>query len=276
VILGLDLGGTKLLAARVSETGVLGDTRAWPTGRQTSPAALRRLLLEVREWAGPVCAVGLGFPGLVDAARGVARSSVMLEGWADVSLADLTAEALGVSARIANDVDAAALAELRVRRDAGEVVDDLVMVALGTGIGGALILGGRLFTGAGGMAGEIGHVSVAPWDGPLCRCGRRGCLGALAPGRAFTGTRDEVERAVEALGAGLASVLNILNPARLVLGGGVSERGEDLVARIAAAVRAQAMPEIAACCRIERARAGWAAGAWGAGLLALDASGGAS
>lgn len=276
MILGLDLGGTKLRAARVSNSGVVEASRDWPTGRRTTPEALWGLLREAGAWAGPVDAAGLGFPGLVDAAAGVARSSVMLDGWSDVPLSTRAAAVLGVPVRLANDVDAAALAELRVRRDAGEVVDDLVFVALGTGIGGALVLGGRLYTGAGGMAGEIGHVSVAPLDGPPCRCGRRGCLGALAPGRVFVGPEAEIARAVEALGAGLASVLNVLNPDRLVLGGGVSERSEDLVGRIAAAVRVQAMPEIAATCRIERARAGALAGAWGAALMGLEALGGAA
>ncbi len=267
--LGLDLGGTKLLAAKLDGTGRLLETRRWPTGRHTSPAVFLATLAEVRAWSGPVRAVGLGFPGLVDTQRGIARSSVMLDAWTDVPLAAQAAEIFGAPVRLENDVNAAAVAELRARNDVGEIVADLVFVALGTGIGGALVLGGRLYPGTTGLAGEVGHVSVEPWAGPPCRCGRRGCLGALAAGEVFArGDGAEVQRAVEALGAGLASVLNVLNPGLLVLGGGAIERADGLLTHVAQAVRAQAMPEIAAACRIERARAGAAAGAWGAGLLA--------
>ena len=273
MILGLDLGGTKLLAGCLGDDGTLLETRLWPTGRDLGPAAFVQRLDEVRSWAGPVRAAGLGFPGLVDAKRGVSRSSVMLDGWSDVPIAALASAALGAPVWLENDVNATALAELRIRRDAGERVHDLVLVALGTGVGGALVLGGRLYTGASGLAGEIGHVSVDPTGGPLCRCGRRGCLGALAPGAAFGGDEPTVARAVEALGAGLASVLNVLNPELLVLGGGVINNNEGLVSRLGAAVWTQAMPEIAAACRIEGARAGAAAGAWGAGLLAISEAG---
>jgi len=276
VILGLDLGGTKLLAARVDDDGALVETRRWPTGRALSPAHFLELLGEVARWAGPVRAAGLGFPGLVDAGRGHARSSVMLDGWRDVPIATQAEAVLGVPIRVDNDVNAAALAELHVRRRAGEQVDDLVLVALGTGIGGAVVLDGRLHRGRAGLAGEIGHVVVEATHGPPCRCGRRGCLGALAPGEIFLGGLENgpAERAVEALGQGLASVLNVLDPGLLVLGGGVVDRLEGLVARVAAATRRAAMAEIGADVRIERAIAGAAAGAWGAALLAVAAPAG--
>lgn len=274
MILGLDLGGTKLLAGWLDDDGGLISTRRWPTGRDLTPARFMTLLREAAVSGERPRAVGIGFPGLVDAGRGVVRSSVMLDGWADVPLAALAAEALGVPVRVDNDVNMAARAEARVRRHRGERADDFVMITLGTGIGGALVLGGHLYGGATGLAGEIGHVAAGDGRGPPCRCGRSGCLGALAAGAAFSEGLDgpRAASALDALGSGLASVINVLNPALLVVGGGVPAAHAALVPRLAARVRALAMPEIAAACRIEAAVAGAEAGTWGAGLLALEAA----
>jgi glucokinase len=286
--LGIDLGGTKLLACVIDAEGRPLAFARRPTGRGTSPREARALVVEVaaelRARAGGFAACGLAFPGLVDAARGAVLSSVMLEGWTRVALADLAAGAIGVPCVVENDANAAALAEVRAR--GGDVPSPLLFVAVGTGIGGALVVDGRLLRGASGTAGEIGNTTIRE-GGPACWCGRRGCLNTLASGAALerdlglapgtlvdhAGRGDPrvaaaVERAARALGTGLANAMNLLNPALVVLGGGVP-RLAGFCEAVARAARAEAFAEAAAACRIEPARAGYEAAALGAALLAL-------
>lgn len=231
-------------------------------------------------------AAGLGFPGLVDFDRGVARSSVMLDGWREVPLARLVQEATGLPCAVDNDVNTAALAEIAVR---GGVAGALLFVAVGTGIGGALALNGKLWRGASGVAGEIGNTTIDV-GGALCWCGRRGCLNTLASGSAVErrlgaapGSLDaelrrrgreveeELARAAAHLGAGLANAMNLVNPSLIVLGGALPLKHPRFVEVAAKVARAQAFAEAAEVCRIEAARAGYEAGAVGAGLLASRA-----
>ena len=183
VILGLDLGGSKLLARGVDRRGRVCFRMRCATGRGLGPdaalGAIEGVVAQARAEVGRVEAIGLGFPGLVDHGRGVARSSVMLDGWRDEPLAARLEARFGVPCAVDNDVNAAALCELELR---GGVARDMLFVAVGTGIGGALVLGGRLRRGAGGFAGEIGHVSIDP-AGRACDCGRRGCVNRYASGR---------------------------------------------------------------------------------------------
>jgi glucokinase len=230
--LGIDLGGTKALGCLVDEAGGVAARTTRPTGRATGPATALRLVVSIAEelgrGPGSFDAVGIGFPGLVDARRGVARSSVMLDGWYGVPLGKGVADVLRVPCFVDNDVNTAALAELAAR--GGGPRGAMVFVAVGTGIGGAIAIDGRLFRGASGTAGEIGNMTISR-DGPACWCGRRGCLNTLASGTAIErslgsapgslgsrgGERDArvraaVREAAQALGAGLANVVNLLNP----------------------------------------------------------------
>lgn len=274
--LGLDLGGSKLLACVIGDHGAILGRAVRPTGRATGPAEALRLVAgiaeEMRAIAGPFDVAGLGFPGLVDFPRGVARSSVMLDGWRDVPLADQLAHELGVRCVVDNDVNAAAVAELACRQDAPP--GSMLFVSVGTGIGGALVLDDRVWRGHTGVAGEIGNMTIDR-HGPLCWCGRRGCLNTAASGAAMErldGSEDEVlHQAATALGIGLANALNLLNPALVVLGGGVSRLGSRWLDAVASTARAEAFPEAGAC-RIEAARAGYEAGAVGAALLAIEAT----
>jgi glucokinase len=230
-----------------------------------------------------ISGVGLGFPGLVDE-RGVALSSVILPHCGQLDLAGLLQKRLGLPCSIDNDVNNAARAEVSLR---GRGNLSMLFVSVGTGIGGALVLDGRLWRGATNMAGEIGHVGVMQ-GGPRCLCGRRGCVGALASGAAIERQLDRpvgtlavimaspspevtnaVARACRILGDAIASALNLLNLPLVAIGGGLAEI-PGFVGAVAEAARGQAMPETGAACQFERARAGYTAGAVGAALLARD------
>lgn len=264
-VLGLDLGGTKLLACGVDDRARIALRRRRPTGRGFGPdaatAAIAELAAEARGALGPLDAIGLGFPGLVDHARGVVRSSVMLDGWRDVPLARRIEEATGVPCAIDNDANAAALYELEQRQ-----ASDLLFVAVGTGIGGALVLAGRLWRGAGGLAGELGHVAIDR-GGPPCACGRRGCVHLYASGSAIAAGAP-IDAAAGALGAAIGSALDLLDVPLVVLGGGVAELGPSYVAAVAAAARRECFREIGLGCAFEPARGGYEAAALGAALLA--------
>jgi glucokinase len=265
-VLGIDLGGTKLLAVGFDATGREVYRRREPTGRGLSPEPALALIAEIAADAlgalGALDALGLGFPGLVDHRRGVVRSSVMLDGWHEVALAARLAARVGVPCAIDNDVNAAALHELALRGSA-----DLLFVAVGTGIGGALVLGGELWRGAGGLAGEIGHVAIAR-DGRRCDCGRRGCVNRYASGVALDQPGAGLADATAALGAAIGSALNLLDVPLVVLGGGVAERGPAYVEAVAAHARRECFAEIGQACTFELSRGGYDAAALGAARLA--------
>jgi glucokinase len=286
--IGFDLGGSKLLACLIDEDGRVIRRTVRPTGRGTGPAKACRLIVEaaeeLRDAGGPFTVAGVGFPGQVDFATGVARASVMLDGWCKVPLAERLVQALGIQCVVDNDVNAAAIAELKQREE--DPPGSMLFVAVGTGIGGAITLGSRLWRGYTGVAGEIGNVTIDR-HGPTCWCGRQGCLNTSASGAAIEGQlepgvplAEQIQRghprldlvldeAAESLGIGIANALNLLNPALVVLGGGISELGQPWLEKVAATARSEAFPE-AGECRFELARAGYQAGAVGAALLAME------
>ncbi len=284
-VLGIDIGASKLLAVT---GGAAGFRVRRDTGRALGPDEAIEAIADVVERARDqlaVHAVGVGFPGLVDHARGLVRSSVMLEGWRDVPLAARLEDRLGVPCAVDNDVNAAALWELGCRR-----APDFLFVAVGTGIGGALVLGGRVHRGASGLAGEIGHV-VTDRGGAPCTCGRRGCVNRRASGSAIEaaaglpagalrerravpgrGRLAALERAVTdgaaALGAAIGDALNLLDLPLVVLGGGIAELGPSYVEAVAAAARRECFGEIGGACAFEAARGGYDGAARGAAELA--------
>ena len=290
--LGLDLGGTKLLACLTDSNGVVIASAVRKTGRATGPieacALIADAAAELRETHGAYERAGVGFPGVADFRRGVARSSVMLDGWLDVPLAARLGELLGVPCVIDNDVNMAAIAELHARRD--DVPESMLFVAVGTGIGGAITFGDRIWRGHTGVAGEIGNTTIDR-HGVVCWCGRRGCLNTCASGTAigehqgdphWTASGHDASRlqlsvhaAAVSLGIGVANALNLMNPSLVVLGGGVSRYGTPWLDVVASTARAEAFRE-AAQCRIELARAGYGASAVGAALLAMEGRGGPS
>jgi glucokinase len=267
LVLGLDFGGTKLAAGLVDlQQGSVLVRRSMATPVSGgAPASLQAMLsvaqVLVAAAPAPVQGVGISFGGPVAADGRTVRLSMHVAGWEHVPLATHVEGALGLPAIVANDGDAAALAEYHF--GAGQGVRNLLYLTVSTGIGGGIIIDGRLHRGERAWAGEAGHQVLKP-DGPPCPCGRNGCLEALASGLSIArearlrlrgpdgatsalaailpdaltaqhvaeaaAAGDALARAVwnEAmgwLGIGIASAANLLNPGRVVLGGGLTRAG---------------------------------------------------
>ena len=193
--IGVDIGGTKVAGGVVTPDGqVLARIRTETPDRSKSPAVVEDTITEVvrelrREYG--VCAVGVGAAGFVDEQRANVLFAPHLS-WRREPLRDALSERLGLPVVVENDANASAWAE--VRAGAGRGVDNVVVVNLGTGIGGAVVLGGRLHRGRYGLAGEFGHMTVVP-GGHRCECGNRGCWEQYASGNAVTREARELVRA---------------------------------------------------------------------------------
>ncbi|MEU2156529.1 ROK family protein [Streptomyces sp. NPDC019396] len=299
-VIALDVGGTSMKGALVGPDGALLHEARRATGRHRGADAVVGDVLgfadelrahgEARHGHAPLAA-GLAVPGIVDADHGIAVYAANL-GWRDVPLRDLMTERLGgVPVALGHDVRAGGLAEGRL--GAGRGAERFLFVPLGTGIAGAIGIGGAIEAGAHGCAGEIGHVVVRP-GGALCGCGQHGCLETLASAAAVSrawatasGAPDADaadcakavasgdpravrvwQEAVEALADGLVMALTLLDPGTLIIGGGLAEAGETLFSPLRDAVGAritfQKPPAIVP------AALGDTAGCLGAGLLAWD------
>jgi glucokinase len=266
-VAGVDLGGTKILTALAGADGNIVRRVKVATGAARGlDAVLDRMVESVREAAAGVtlAAVGVGAPGPLDHTCGLVYDAPNL-GWRDVPLGGMLRDRLGVPVFVENDANCAALGEYK--RGAGQNCGHMVYVTVSTGIGGGLILDGRIYHGEAGGAGEIGHMILDPL-GPPCNCGRNGCLEAFASGTAIarearaardgplagleTVTARDVAAAARQgdpqagrimrdafihLGRGLAAVITLLNPRLVVVGGGVMAGGSGFlgVARAEAA-----------------------------------------
>ncbi len=313
-VIGVDLGGTKLLAGTV-DADLEVHHRTFRLARPDDESAVIDQLVEtITEGCaaapGEVLGVGLGVPGLVDVRTGVVQDSnhLPLQG---VALRDVLSERVGLPVAIDNDGNMAMLAESR--RGAARGAQDAVLLTIGTGIGGGLLVGGRIVHGARGAAGELGHMIVDA-DGPPCpgRCPNHGCLEALVSGHALglEGARVGAERPGSALGAaiargepitgllvtelahggdaasrevittmgeylglGIVSLVNMFNPEVVVVGGGAIGAGELLLVPARAVVAQRALPIAREGLRIVATRFGSEAGMVGAACMALEAAG---
>jgi len=250
--IGIDIGGTKISLVLGTEKGKILARREvlTRTGSGTSACVkelisnLRALMLQSCVPPQKILGIGVGCPGAVDAAKGVLPRSPNLPGWARLPLRRLLQKATGLPVFLANDANAAALGEQFF--GAGKRAQHLVYVTVSTGVGGGIIVDGKLYAGAGSVAGEIGHVSIVP-EGKKCACGKRGCLEAYASGTAIaeyyreakkkkvSGAKEvglafrlgdraaaaSYRKAAYYLGIGLANLMNVLNPEVIVIGGGV-------------------------------------------------------
>ena len=295
-MIGVDVGGTKVLAAVVSHDGSLRARLERPTEVSSEQALLTMLdgvVEELRAGEPEVAAIGFGLPSRIDQRRGRAVASVNVP-LADVDFRDRMRERHGLPVGIDNDANAATIAEWRAGAARG--AQHVVMLTLGTGVGGGLIMDGTPYRGATGSGAELGHI-VLELDGPPCRCGGRGHLESFATGIAadrvarerlgpesnahdlvLRGRAGEPE-AVEALagigryvGAAIASFVNALEPELIVIGGGFGEAAGELLLGSAREVLAQdGLSPGRENVRILGAQLGTDAGVIGAGMVAFEA-----
>jgi glucokinase len=293
--LGLDLGATNLKWAVVAHAAGTWTTLA--TGQVATrvvadtdavPASVVAQLGEVAAGAiaawGPVLSVGIGVPGLYDPASGCTRFLVNVPGpWAGHPVAGPVGEAVGLPAFLINDARAFGLAELNL--GAGRGAASMIGLTLGTGVGGVFAIDGRVHEGHDGTAGEIGHQTIDP-DGPWCNCGNRGCLEAFARADQIaeacgTATAEEAVRAAETgneraragladvgryLGIGIANMITVISPDRVIVGGGVAGAGELLFAPIRAEIARRVRTTSVADVALMQAELGVWAGAIGAAV----------
>jgi glucokinase len=297
LVIGVDVGGTKILAAVVSRDGSLGARVERPSEHTSQDALLDELdtMVEELHRAEPdVQALGFGIPSRIDQRAGRALKSVNipLEG---VDLRDRMRERHGLPVALDNDANAAAIAEWRAGAARG--ARHVVMLTLGTGVGGGLILDGTPYRGATGSGAELGHIVLEP-GGPPCGCGGHGHLESFAAGPAADrvaralygegadahelvrrGRAGEAE-AIEALagigrylGAGIASLVNVFEPEVVVVGGGFGIAGELLLAQAREVVVIEGLEPARDTVRIVEAELGAEAGVIGAGMVAFEALG---
>jgi len=292
-VIGVDLGGTKILAGIVERDGTIVRTveRPTPAGSEAEIlAALEKLVAEV--WEEDVAAIGFGVPSTLDRGRVVGSVNIQLD---DVDLAADAGRRFGVPAGVDNDGNAAAIAEWQL--GAGRGSRNLVMLTLGTGCGGGLILDGRPYRGAVGAAAELGHMVIVH-DGRPCQgnCTGRGHLEAYVSGLAVAAAAherfgpnvdahgivdlaqggDEAAREILAevgrhLGSALGSFVNIFNPEVIVVGGGLgAAAGEHLLGPARQVLTREALSPGRELVRVVPAELGAAAGLVGAGLVAFE------
>lgn len=307
--IGIDLGGTNIKGALVNEAGEILREESCPTraalGAETVCDGIAAVITALAEGTDAIGGVGIGCPGTVDDASGRVVYAPNL-GWRDFDLRAAVKERTGFALRLGNDANAAALAETLVGCAKG--AQSAVIVTLGTGVGGGVVLGGRLLTGCTGAASEPGHMVIHS-GGEKCACGREGCFEAYASATALiretkramaaqpqsllhtvakeNGTVDGrtafvaaqrgdaaaravVERYTDDLACGLANLVNIFFPEVIALSGGIAEQGEALLVPLRERVRSLSYASDCAArhTRIERCTLGYRAGVIGAALLA--------
>jgi glucokinase len=295
--LGLDLGGTQLKWAVVESTDGgwnrlatdLVPTRADGGATGIVDQLAETATLAAAAW-GPIASVGVGIPGRYDAAGGrVIMTPNIPVRWEGTPVVARLEPALGTPVHLVNDARAFTLAELRL--GAGRGARTLIGMTLGTGVGGGIAIWGTLYLGRDGAAGEIGHQTIDP-DGPFCNCGNRGCVEAFARADVIAATcgAPSVEAAVRAaaegdaraldglaqvgryLGIGIANMVTVLTPDRVVIGGGVAAAGELLFAPIRAELDRRVRMTGVAAVELAPAQLGIWAGGIGAAIHGAEAA----
>lgn len=295
--LGLDLGGTNIKWVVVEHDG--DEWRALERDQVATPAAdgpeavVSRLASVGREAVGRcpgASSVGIGVPGLYDPATGTTRFLVNFpDGWDGVPVAGPVGAALGLPAFLINDARAFGLAELRL--GAGRGAASMIGLTLGTGVGGVIAIEGHVVQGHDGTAGEIGHQTIDP-DGPWCNCGNRGCLEAFARAdqvAAACGTATAEEAVVRAragdpraidglaqvaryLGIGIANMVAVISPDRIVIGGGIAAAADFLLGPIREELQRRVRTTSLDVVELVTAELGTWAGAIGAAIHGAEAA----
>ncbi|MCK4606922.1 MAG: ROK family protein [candidate division Zixibacteria bacterium] len=313
VYAGIDIGGTNIKFGLVDSKGKIIHREHRPTMAEKGATPLmhlvtnisERLLYYAAEEEYPVRWLGVGTPGAVDFRTGkVIGPSPNINGWQGMEIGRILKERLNMPVYVDNDANVVALAETRFGAAIGS--DSVVCVTVGTGVGGGIMIGGKLWRGADFCGAELGHVPIS-MDGPVCSCGQQGCIEAYCSSSAILGrTRVRLKKemtpafqnvlegdldklsirklfaahqkgdpvAAEVLnetarylGVGLAGIVNLLNPRSVVIGGGVADGGGGFVEAVAVAIRERAFASAVEHLNIVKAALGNDAGFIGAGLL---------
>lgn len=305
--IGLDLGGTKILAGVVDRGGRIIAQKQLPTfAEEGEQAVIERVLSvthDVLSASGidpqKVRGAGIASAGVINSERSEVVFASNL-GWRNVPIGALIEEKFGLPVRLYNDANAAAVAEWLWGAGAG--TQNMIYITVSTGIGAGIISDGRLITGKDGSAGEFGHMSI-DWNGPPCRCGNRGCLENYASGTAIENTARDmlataenteltakaiseaalagdttcakmIEQAGAYLGVGAANLIYLFNPEVIVFGGGVMNASALLLPEIEKSMRARCIPGLAQEVRVVLSQIGVEAGVLGAagGVFARERS----
>lgn len=267
--------------------------------------AIKDLMKETNTTEKDIEGIGFDFPGQVDCKTGVVKLAPNIPGWVNVPIAKMIEDEFHIPTRIDNDVRCAALGELKF--GAGKGCENFICITVGTGIGSGIVINGKVVRGATNAAGEIGHIKLQMKDGPICGCGDTGCLEAFASGPAIVALAQDyikggkstkfremaaaeggeitpymVAKAAEEgdpvakrifeivgeyIGIGLTSVINLLNPEKIIIGGGVAESGELLLEPIRCTIKERAMVVAGSAVEIVPAQLGNSAGVIGASML---------
>lgn len=291
-VIGVDLGGTAIKLGRFTQGGECRQSLSVPTPQPATPEAVIDTMAAAIATLDPdrqASAIGVGTPGPADAAGRVARVAINLAGWHDVPVADWLEAKTGLPTVLANDANCAGLGEAWL--GAGRPFQDLILLTLGTGVGGAIILGGKLFVGRNGTAGELGLITLNP-AGPPCNSGNLGSLEqycsvqavrretGLEPGdlaaKAAAGDAAAIafwQQYGRNLGAGLASLVYVLTPEAVIIGGGISAGADLFLPAAKAEIDRRVLPSSRENMQILLAELGNQAGIVGAARLALQTFG---
>lgn len=272
MVLGVDIGGTKIATGVVNARAEVSRTRSVPTlANQGYDVSIRQVWGAIEESiTGDVKAIGICAPGPLNPKAGVILNPPNLPGWNNVALQEMAQARFGLRVRVENDCNAAGLAEARF--GAAKGCSSVFYAAVGTGIGSGIILDGKIYHGKNGAAAEGGHVSIDYRSEMCCRCGSIGCIEALASGHVLerAGGYDLNELALQ-LGAWLGSVVSLLDPDIIVIGGGVAGIGEPLFERLRVIVPGRTVNPYALQLPIVPAKFGAEAGIVGAAAVVMGA-----
>ncbi|WP_414575256.1 ROK family protein [Anabaena sp. CCY 9402-a] len=286
-VIGIDLGGTAIKLGRFSQDGSCLQSLTVATPQPATPEAVFVVMVDAIAQIDPdnqTIAIGVGTPGPADATGRIAQIAINLPGWQNIPLADWLEAKIGKPTIIENDANCAGVAEAWL--GAGRQFDNFILLTLGTGVGGAIILNGNLFVGHQGAAGELGLITLQT-DGPMCKSGNQGSLEQYTSVKAIrrlTG-KEPAELGMLAqsgdvkalafwdeygryLGIGLTSLIYVLTPKAIILGGGVSASFEFFLPSLKAEIAQRVMPTSRAGLQILPAQLGNSAGMVGAAKLA--------
>ncbi len=311
-VIAIDLGGTNIKAGLVSESGEVEDFISDPSlaslGLRQSSGKLRAMIGKLARKQSGIRGIGIGIAGIVDVVNGVVTESPNFSGWKDISVKDIIDSEFDIPVFVDNDANVNALGEWWL--GAGKGSSNMACLTLGTGVGGGLILNGRLFHGGQGMAGEAGHMAINP-RGPKCGCGNRGCLEMYASSQGLARmvgdelrscTDDSYRQKIKDvlkkeeikglaglaaegdelaitvfkrmgyyLGVGTASLNNLLNLELVVLSGGISNAFDLFKSSMQEEINSRCFEAPLGILRIRQGTLGGRAGVIGAAALAFDA-----